>query len=500
MHRARSARSVLAVDSSSFQLPSRYQFQKLLGSGSYGVVASFRDATEGRDVAVKRVRRVFDNFLMLRRTLREIKLMRHFRHPNLLQLHDVLLVEAGGELYISMELMDCDLDRLVRGRGVALEENQCRDFCSKVFLGLLHLHCGHVIHRDLKPANIFIRLKTKEVKIGDLGLSRGIAVDGETGEAIHPLEEQLTEYVVTRWYRAPEVLLARSKYGPKVDVWSVGCILYEMWTAKALFPGKNSLDQLTKVMGIMGLPSEQDQWWVPEESKPMLLRCSQRPAKGLSRMQGIPGGHGVDLLARLLAFDPSRRLSVEAALHHPYLESFASGQVDRAKEVTPADVSYDTQYDGLSKGGEATASAKLSRMLHQEAASRRPLSRESADEASRRTALFRQAATEGVHDVHEKPRATSQSRRERRPTLAASRSYQKIHVSPRRSEPNLEVLPADLLELPKAPQPAQPAQPAAESAPVEDVAGHLDMPSISTPGRRDKTLPAAAIPAPGKPW
>lgn len=152
-------------------------------------------------------------------------------------------------------------------------------------------------------------------------------------------------------------------------------------------------------------------------------------------MQGIPGGHGVDLLARLLAFDPSRRLSVEAALHHPYLESFASGQVDRAKEVTPADVSYDTQYDGLSKGGEATASAKLSRMLRQEAASRRPLSRESADEASRRTALFRQAATEGVHDVHEKPRATSQSRRERRPTLAASRSYQKIHVSPRRSEP-----------------------------------------------------------------
>eukprot|EP00435_Cladocopium_sp_Y103_P041679 s143_g11.t1 len=331
MHRARSARSVLAVDSSSFQLPSRYQFQKLLGSGSYGVVASFRDATEGRDVAVKRVRRVFDNFLMLRRTLREIKLMRHFRHPNLLQLHDVLLVEAGGELYISMELMDCDLDRLVRGRGVALEESQCRDFCSKVFLGLLHLHCGHVIHRDLKPANIFIRLKTKEVKIGDLGLSRGIAVDGETGEAIHPLEEQLTEYVVTRWYRAPEVLLARSKYGPKVDVWSVGCILYEMWTAKALFPGKNSLDQLTKVMGIMGLPSEQDQWWVPEESKPMLLRCSQRPAKGLSRMQGIPVGHGADLLAQLLAFDPSRRLSVEAALQHPYLESFASGQVDRAK-------------------------------------------------------------------------------------------------------------------------------------------------------------------------
>eukprot|EP00435_Cladocopium_sp_Y103_P048142 s143_g14.t1 len=168
-------------------------------------------------------------------------------------------------------------------------------------------------------------------------------------------------------------------------------------------------------------------------------------------------------------------------------------------EVHPADVSYDTQYDGLSKGGEATASAKLSRMLRQEAAaSRRPLSRESADEASRRAVPFRQAATEGVHEHSEKPRATSQSRREKRPKLAASRSYQKIHVSPRRSEPDPEILPADQLDSPKAPgAEALQALQRARPAPVEDVTGHLEPALISTPGRRDKMLPAAAIPAPG---
>ena len=103
---------------------------------------------------------------------------------------------------------------------------------------LRELHDAGFVHNDLKPANIFVRLLDGKVKLGDLGLSRGIAVDDETGDAIHPTEEHLTEYVVTRWYRAPEVLLARSKYGPPVDVWSVGCILYEMWGGKTLFPGQ----------------------------------------------------------------------------------------------------------------------------------------------------------------------------------------------------------------------------------------------------------------------
>merc|ERR1719230_2187249 len=120
MQRARSLCNTSSADAASFRIPSRYKFSKLLGSGSYGVVAAFYDSGRGRDVAIKRVRRVFDNFLVLRRTLREIRLMRHFKHPNLLKLHKVLPLEGStGDLYISLELMDCDLDTLIHGRHVA---------------------------------------------------------------------------------------------------------------------------------------------------------------------------------------------------------------------------------------------------------------------------------------------------------------------------------------------------------------------------------------------
>merc|ERR1719486_1264677 len=114
MQRARSLCNTASADAASFKIPARYKFTKLLGSGSYGVVASFYDGGRGRDVAIKRVKRVFDNFLVLRRTLREIRLMSHFRHPNLMRLHKVLPLEAnGGDLYMSIELMDCDLDTLL---------------------------------------------------------------------------------------------------------------------------------------------------------------------------------------------------------------------------------------------------------------------------------------------------------------------------------------------------------------------------------------------------
>jgi len=206
-------------------------------------------------------------------------------------------------------------------------------------------------------------------------------------------------------------------------------------------------------------------------------------------MPGIPSGHGADLLGRLLAFDPSRRLSVEAALLHPYLESHASKQIDRAKEVEPVDVSYDVQYDGISKGGEAAALAKLSRLLRQEALPRSKR-RERESEPTRRSFLSRQTAEDGgagsVAEVEsqrssEKSRATSQSRQERRPKLAASRSYQKIHVSPRREVD--EVITADLLDSPRLEEKTGQA----ESKNVSSM-------FISTPGGRRATLPAAAIP------
>lgn len=330
-------------------------------------------------MAVKKVRKVFDHFLVLRRTLREIRLMRHFRHPNIMRLHEVLPLQHShpSDLYISLELMDCDLEGLLRSKKVSIDDKKAKIFSAQILLGLLHLHSGHVLHRDLKPANIFVKLTECQVKIGDLGLSRGVAVDDDTGEAIHPIDEQLTEYVVTRWYRAPEVLLNRAKYGPPVDVWSVGCILYEMWAGKPLFPGKNSFDQLRRVACLQGMPSEEECRWVPEASMPLLQRCckvdSPSEVSGLAKLPAVAGrGEGAELLEQMCAFDPSRRVSVEKALQHPYLRGFATaGDIERAKTCSPADVQYDKKFDGVSKAGEASALQQLGRLLRFEAQSDR---------------------------------------------------------------------------------------------------------------------------------
>jgi len=367
-------------EGASFRVPARYRFQKHLGSGSYGVVASFHDHERNRDVAIKRVKKVFDNYLVLRRTLREIRLMAHFRHPNLMRLHKVLPIDTpGGDLYISIELMDCDLDSLIHTKRVVLTDQQVRCFTAQILLGLMAMHAGHVIHRDLKPANIFVRLNRGQVKIGDLGLSRGIAINEESGEAAHPCDEMLTEYVVTRWYRAPEVLLARSKYGPPVDVWSVGCIVYEMCSRKALFPGKNSYDQLKRILGVLG-DKEADTSWVPRESLPLLQKCfsgsggtSQRGCNFGALCAAVCSSDGIDLLQQMCLFNPASRVTIDQALAHPYLAGITSEQ-DRktAKAVDPADVAYDKMFDGVGRAGEGAANIQLGRLLRHEVAKFNP--------------------------------------------------------------------------------------------------------------------------------
>jgi len=388
MQRAKSLSAAATNDAASFRVPARYRYQKNLGSGSYGVVAAFHDQDRGRDVAIKRVRKVFDNFLVCRRTLREIRLMSHFRHPNLMRLHKVLPLESGGDLYMSIELMDCDLDTLLHTKRQILTEKQVRSFTAQMFLGLMAMHAGHVIHRDLKPANIFVRLDRGQVKIGDLGLSRGIAVDEASGEASHPAGELLTEYVVTRWYRAPEVLLCRSKYGPPVDVWSVGSIVYEMCSRKALFPGKNSYDQLKRIVAALGGPAEADTTWVPRESMPLLQKCYPSGASsqrgGLQALcSSLLSSDGIDLLQQSCLFNPDKRISVEQALLHPFLAGLTSEQDRRsAKSIEPADVTYDKIFDGVGKAGEPNAIEQLSRLLRREVSKWNPTRQDPTPEAS----------------------------------------------------------------------------------------------------------------------
>lgn len=331
--------------SSTFTVPGNWEPLQQLGSGAYAAVAAFR-APNGAEFAVKKIERVFDHPVLALRTLREVRLLAHFRHPNLLCLHDLFLDgQDFKDAYLCIERMDGDLHLLIHGGKQMLSDHQIQCVLYQVMRGLLCLRCAHVIHRDLKPGNVLVKAGG-EVKIADLGLARGIDCDEDSHDA-----SLLTEYVVTRFYRAPEVVLTASSYTFAVDMWSTGCILGEMLTRRPVFEGKDSLDQVKKIISILGCQSHQEMDWIPPSSHAwkfvqMCIKNAPPTGEGLQRLVRQPGisAVAVDLLERLLRFDPSKRISVEDALDHSYFEAFVPAEdeeVAAAKAVPQMDWSFD---------------------------------------------------------------------------------------------------------------------------------------------------------------
>lgn len=187
-----------------FQMGSRFEFIKTLGKGSYGIVCSAFDKLNNRKVAIKRISKLNDS-IVLRRTLRELKLLKHFRSSfNIIQLLEVLPVtnKEYSEVYLVEELMDADLNTIIRSRQTLTEEHH-KYFLFQILRAVDEMHSCNVIHRDLKPANILVNINC-DAKICDFGLARGFDFDEQANNHC------ITEYVATRWYRAPEIMMYRS--------------------------------------------------------------------------------------------------------------------------------------------------------------------------------------------------------------------------------------------------------------------------------------------------
>lgn len=320
---------------SPWRVPETWELVRALGSGSYGAVAAFQD--NGHGFAVKKVHGVFDNPIVALRTMREIRILAHFNHPNILGIESVQC-EGGrfSDIYICLELCDADLNHLIHGTKQKLTDFQMQCITYQILRGLLCLHTAHVIHRDLKPGNVLVT-SNGVVKIGDLGLSRCVGSDGDDRD-----EEVLTEYVVTRWYRAPEVVLTACRYTNSVDVWSLGCILAEMLTKRRLFEGKDSLDQIRTILVVLGTPPPSDLNWISADSvaRKFIDQCD-RSSNGEAFRQILkwPGANPVsmNLVARMLCFDPAKRISVEQALNHRYLQAERQRQQELiSQENSPA--------------------------------------------------------------------------------------------------------------------------------------------------------------------
>eukprot|EP00927_Polykrikos_kofoidii_P014426 TRINITY_DN16312_c1_g1_i1.p1 TRINITY_DN16312_c1_g1~~TRINITY_DN16312_c1_g1_i1.p1 ORF type:complete len:458 (+),score=83.57 TRINITY_DN16312_c1_g1_i1:67-1374(+) len=332
-----------------FTVPEEWKLVKRLGSGAYGTVAAFK-AKDGSMFAVKKVNRVFDHPVLALRTLREVRLLAHFRHSNILGLSKLFVQGATFEdVYMCMDLMDADLNHLIHASKDPLSDYQVQSILYQIMRGLLCFRNAKVIHRDLKPGNILVQAGGV-VKIADLGLAR--TIDADEDDSGTAMDSKLTEYVVTRFYRPPEVVLTATQYTYAVDIWSSGCILGEMLTRQPLFEGKDSIDQIRKIVSVIGPPTTEDMNWIPRSSASwkFVERCSkQSTGEAFQKLMQWPGANplATELLTQMLRFDPSRRISVKQALVHRYVACFNAcedPEVASALAVSPVDWSFDRDF------------------------------------------------------------------------------------------------------------------------------------------------------------
>jgi len=323
-----------------FSVPSHLELVKAVGSGAYGCVASFKNSRSQEKVAVKKVSNAFHDLIDGKRILREVKLLQQLHHENIIRILDIYPPQSPDfeDIYIVTDLMDTDLAHVIKSGQKLTEEHQ-QYFMYQIFLGLAYLHAAEIVHRDLKPSNILVN-KDCEVKICDFGLARVLTEpeEGETGDK--------TDYVVTRWYRAPEVVLLASQYTRAIDVWAAGCIYAELLGRKPLFPGRDHCDQVKKIIAVLGTPSEEDLAWLPRgglaTARKFLNTCPIAGKVCWPRLfpQASEGGH--QLLARTLAFDPTARLStLEACRLDFFAHLFQEEDLQLLGPSQPLDWSFD---------------------------------------------------------------------------------------------------------------------------------------------------------------
>ena len=236
-----------------------------------------------------------------------------------------------NDVYLVYELMDTDLHQILRSsQGLSDEHSQY--FLYQILRGLKYVHTAQVLHRDLKPSNLLLNANC-DLKICDFGLAR---TSSERGF--------MTEYVVTRWYRAPELLLSCEDYTSAIDIWSMGCILAEILGRKPLFPGKDYIHQMRLIVEVLGSPNEEDCAFIQSTKARTYIRTlPHSPQVRWDRMFPKANPQAIDLLDKMLQFDPKKRITVEQALEHPYLAALHDPMVEPASEPAPFEFEFEDE-------------------------------------------------------------------------------------------------------------------------------------------------------------
>jgi len=297
------------------------QYEKLekVGEGTYGVVYKAQDGNGGI-FALKTIRLEAEDEGIPSTAIREISLLKELQHPNIVRLCDVIHTER--KLTLVFEFLDEDLKKLLDKHEGGLSPERTMNLLYQLLRGVAYCHQHRVLHRDLKPQNLLINA-AGELKLADFGLARafGIPVRSYTHE------------VVTLWYRAPDVLMGSRKYSTPVDIWSVGCIFAEMVNCRPLFPGNADADQLQRIFKVLGTPNEM-MWPTITELPDWKQDFTQYTRQDLNAIVPSLNPLGVDLLEKMLQYDPNARVSGKQAMESEYFKD-VSEQVRRMCETAP---------------------------------------------------------------------------------------------------------------------------------------------------------------------
>ncbi|XP_077100406.1 serine/threonine-protein kinase MAK isoform X2 [Siphateles boraxobius] len=295
----------------------RYTTFKQLGDGTYGSVLMGKSNESGELVAIKRMKRKFYSWEECM-NLREVKSLKKLNHANVVKLKEV--IRENDHLYFVFEYMKENLYQLMKDRTKLFPESVIRNISFQILQGLSFIHKHGFFHRDMKPENLLC-MGPELVKIADFGLAREIRS-----------RPPYTDYVSTRWYRAPEVLLRSPVYSSPIDIWAVGCIMAELYTLRPLFPGNSEVDEIFKICQVLGTVKKSDWPEGYQLAAAMNFRFPQCVPTPLKTLIPNATNEALDLMRDFLHWDPKKRPSAAKALRYPY---FQVGQVLGPRPMTP---------------------------------------------------------------------------------------------------------------------------------------------------------------------
>ncbi|CAD8150104.1 unnamed protein product [Paramecium pentaurelia] len=300
-----------------------YEIHDFKGKGAYGIVWKATDKQTKQQVALKKVFDAFQNSTDAQRTFREVCFLQQLtEHENIVKLLKVIPAENQKDLYMVFEYMETDLHKVIRAG--LLKPLHMQYIIYQLLKCLKFIHSGELIHRDLKPSNLLIDSDCK-VKVADFGLARSVAKSENLNE--QPI---MTEYVATRWYRAPEILLGSHSYSKSVDMWSVGCILGEMILGKAIFSGASTLNQIEKIIELIGRPKQED---LEQMNAPLAQQVldgiSMQKRKSFAGFFPNATPDFIDFIRQCLDWNPLKRMKIEEALKHQIMMEFVNTEEEK---------------------------------------------------------------------------------------------------------------------------------------------------------------------------